>query len=350
MRDTPDLTPRAAQSIADLVDLGLATAQDMPVLEQVTADFRMRITPQMLGGSQTSDGVARQFVPSALELVTRPEDLLDPIGDDAHAPVKGLTHRYADRVILHVTKTCDVYCRFCFRRETVGETGHLTPAELDAALDYIARTPAVREVILTGGDPLVLSARRMLGIMARLSDIAHVDVVRIHTRIPVVSPERITRDLVTALRSHPSLWVVIHTNHADELTVEARLAIARLVDAGVPLLSQTVLLRGVNDSADTLESLFRALIRLRVKPYYLHHCDLARGAGHFRTTIAKGQSIMAELRGRLSGTALPTYVLDIPGGFGKVPIGPDYLSPDADGWRVTDPSGLHHRYTDPTER
>ena len=217
-------------------------------------------------------------------------------------------------------------------------------------MDYIARTPAVREVILTGGDPLVLSARRLSGIMARLSDIAHVDVVRIHTRIPVVSPDRITRDLVTALRSHPALWVVIHTNHADELTAEARLAIARLVDAGVPLLSQTVLLRGVNDSADTLESLFRALIRLRVKPYYLHHCDLARGAGHFRTTIAKGQSIMAELRGRLSGTALPTYVLDIPGGFGKVPIGPDYLSPDTDGWSVTDPSGLHHRYTDPPER
>ena len=317
------------------------------MLDRVAQDFRLRLTPQMRAASVVSEGVARQFVPSAAELIQRPEDKLDPIGDDTHAPVPGLTHRYPDRVILHVTKTCEVYCRFCFRRETVGETGHLPPDKLDAALDYIARTPAISEVILTGGDPLVLSARRIADLLARLATIAHVAVVRLHTRVPVVAPDRITDALIAALRLHPAVWVVVHTNHADELTPDARAALGRLADAGVPLLSQSVLLRGVNDSADTLEALFRALIRLRVKPYYLHHCDLARGAGHFRTTIAKGQSIMAALRGRLSGTAVPTYVLDIPGGFGKVPIGPDYLLPGEHAWTVTDPNGQQHRYEDP---
>ncbi|TGD61354.1 lysine-2,3-aminomutase-like protein [Tabrizicola sp. WMC-M-20] len=338
---------RPALTIADLVADGLALAGDAPVLERVAQDFRLRLTPQMRAASARSAGVARQFVPSPAELIQRPEDMFDPIGDDSHAPVPGLTHRYPDRVILHVTKTCEVYCRFCFRRETVGDTGHLPQDQLEAALDYIARTPAIHEVILTGGDPLVLSARRIADLVARLVAIAHVGVLRLHTRVPVVAPDRITDALIGALKQHPSVWIVVHTNHADELTVDARAALIRLADAGIPLLSQSVLLRGVNDSADALEALFRALIRLRVKPYYLHHCDLARGAGHFRTTIAAGQAIMAELRGRLSGTALPTYVLDIPGGFGKVPIGPDYLMPDANGWTLTDPNGNQHQYRDP---
>jgi lysine 2,3-aminomutase len=341
---------RPALTIADLVDDGLASAADAPVLERVARDFRLRLTPQMRAASTRSAGVARQFVPSAAELIQRPEDMIDPIGDDTHSPVPGLTHRYPDRVIVHVTKTCEVYCRFCFRRETVGDTGHLPPDQLDAALEYIAATPAISEVILTGGDPLVLSARRIADLMARLAKIDHVALVRLHTRVPVVAPDRISAALVDALRLHPSVWVVVHTNHADELTDPARAALGRLADAGLPLLSQTVLLRGVNDDADVLEALFRALLRLRVKPYYLHHCDLARGAGHFRTTIAAGQAIMAALRGRLSGTALPTYVLDIPGGHGKVPIGPDYLTRDGDGdgWVVTDPMGNAHVYHDPS--
>lgn len=340
--------PRPAQTVADLVADGLARVEEAPVLEQVAKDFRLRLTPTMRAASARSDGVARQFVPSAAELIQRPEDSVDPIGDDVHAPVPGLTHRYPDRVILHVTKTCEVYCRFCFRRETVGDTGHLPPDQLDGALAYIARTPAIREVILTGGDPFVLSARRISDLVARLAGLPHVDVVRVHTRVPVVAPDRITDALIAGLRQHPAVWVVVHTNHADELTPEARAALARLADAGMPLLSQTVLLRGVNDSAPVLEDLFRALIRLRVKPYYLHHCDLARGAGHFRTTIAAGQAIMAELRGRMSGTALPTYVLDIPGGYGKVPIGPEYLMQNSDAWAVTDPIGRLHTYSDPT--
>ncbi|MFN7223496.1 MAG: lysine-2,3-aminomutase-like protein [Paracoccaceae bacterium] len=341
------LTDRPALTVADLVADGLVPAGDAPLLNRVAQDFRLRLTPGMRAASANSTGVARQFVPSADELIERPEDSLDPIGDDVHAPVPGLTHRYPDRVILHITKTCEVYCRFCFRRETVGDTGHLPPDELDAALDYIARTPAIWEVILTGGDPLVLSARRIGQVMARLRAIAHVSVIRLHTRVPVVAPDRITDALITALRQHPSVWMVVHTNHADELNPDACAALTRLADAGIPLLSQSVLLRGVNDDAEVLEALFRALIRLRVKPYYLHHCDLARGAGHFRTTIAAGQAIMAALRGRLSGTCLPTYVLDLPGGYGKVPIGPEYLALDEDGWIVTDPNGGQQRYSDP---
>ena len=261
--------------------------------------------------------------------------------------MKGLTHRYPDRVILHVTKTCEVYCRFCFRREAVGEEGSLPEPDLVAALDYIAVNPAIREVILTGGDPLVLSARRIKGLMDRLGAIPHVDVVRIHTRIPVVAPEKVTAELVEALRG-PVVWVVVHTNHAQEIGAAAEAALGRLAGAGVPLLSQSVLLRGINDSVAALEELFRRLIRLRVKPYYLHHCDLAKGTGHFRTTIAEGQALMAGLRGRVSGTLLPRYVLDIPGGYGKVPLVRDHAEPLGGGlWRITDWRGEVHDYRDP---
>lgn len=337
----------ASVSVDDLIRDGLVAPDDAGVMGQVAADFRIRLSPEMRTAAG-SDGVARQFVPSAAELQTAPDELTDPIGDDTHSPVPGLTHRYPDRVILHVTKTCEVYCRFCFRRETVGDTGHLPDAGLTRALDYIAATPAIWEVVLTGGDPLVLSPRRIAALMQRLAMIPHVGVVRIHTRVPVVAPERVTAALVTALKSRLAVWIVVHTNHADELTEGARAALSGLADAGLPLLSQTVLLRGVNDHVDALEALFRALISLRVKPYYLHHCDMARGAGHFRTTIAAGQALMADLRGRLSGTCLPTYVLDIPGGHGKVPIGPEYLDHGLDGqWSVRDWQGGLHAYRDP---
>lgn len=338
---------RASVSVADLIRDGLVLPGEAAALAPVTAAFRMRLTPDMRSAAGSA-AVARQFVPTAEELVTRPDEMTDPIGDDIHAPLPGLTHRYPDRAILHITKTCEVYCRFCFRRETVGETGHLPEAQLDAALDHIARTPALWEVILTGGDPLVLSPRRLAAVMARLAAIPHVEVVRFHSRVPVVAPARITDALLAALQTRLTPWIVIHTNHADELTDAARSAIARLASAGIGLLSQSVLLRGVNDTPEALEALFRALYRLRVKPYYLHHCDMARGAGHFRTTIAQGQALMAALRGRLSGPCLPTYVLDIPGGHGKVPIGPGYLAPRSDReWDVTDWQGRTHLYRDP---
>lgn len=301
----------------------------------------------MTRAALNSKGVADQFVPDARELNILPEESFDPIGDDVHSPVKGLTHRYPDRVILHVTKTCEVYCRFCFRRETVGDAGHLSEAEIDAALAYVASQPQIWEVILTGGDPLVMSARRLAALIEKIKAIEHVGILRIHTRVPVVAPEKITPELVSALKGHPCAWLVVHTNHADEMTPAAKAALARLADAGIPLLSQSVLLRGINDSVAALEALFRGLIRNRVKPYYLHHCDLARGTSHFRTTIAEGQALMAALRGRLSGTCLPHYILDLPGGHGKVPLGPDYLQADGDGWLVRDPQGRLHRYEDP---
>lgn len=347
---SPDPHPgRASVSVADLIRDGLVLPENAEPLNRVIQDFRMRITPAMRQAA-TDPGVALQFVPSDQELMTRPEDMTDPIGDDRFSPVPGLTHRYPDRTILHITKTCDVYCRFCFRRETVGDSGHLAADQLDRALNYIANTPTLWEVILTGGDPLVLSPRRVADVMQRLAAIPHVQVVRFHSRVPVVAPHRITDDLLAALDTRLTPWMVIHTNHASEWTQEAEVAASRLSRAGIGLLSQSVLLRGVNDSAEALESLFRKLYQLRIKPYYLHHCDMARGAGHFRTTIAAGQAIMAQLRGRLSGPCLPTYVLDIPGGHGKSPIGPGYLTHLASGaWEVTDWQGHRHIYSDPAE-
>jgi len=334
----------------DLIRAGFAPASDAADLDAVARTFKIRVSDAMQAAVfSPEDAIARQFVPDARELTIRPEELVDPIGDDAHSPTPGLTHRYPDRVILHTTHTCEVYCRFCFRREVVGTDGPLPEPDLEAALAYIADTPAIWEVILTGGDPMVLSPRRLGAVMDRLAAIPHVEVIRLHTRVPVVAPEKVSAGLVAALQVRPAVYVVVHTNHAREISEDAQAAFARLVQAGLPLLSQSVLLRGINDDADTLEALFRALIRNRVKPYYLHHCDLARGTSHFRTTIAAGQAIMAALRGRMSGTCLPLYVLDIPGGQGKVPIGPEYLQQDGAHWLVRDPNGTLHRYCDPSD-
>jgi lysine 2,3-aminomutase len=341
--------PTALTTVAGLVAAGLTRGEHTATLTQVAQQFRIRLTPAMQGAiGAVDDPVARQFVPDAAELTIRPEERTDPIGDRAHMPVPGLTHRYPDRVILAVTQSCAVYCRFCFRRETVGDSGALPDAALQAAYDYLRQTPAVREVILTGGDPLMLSPRRLGAVMAALSDIPHIEVIRLHTRIPVVDPARITPQMVAALDVAKAVYVAIHTNHAQELTPGAEAAIGRLTRAGVPLVAQTVLLRGVNDTVAALEALFRALIRLRVKPYYLHHCDLAQGTSHFRTTIAAGQALMAALRGRVSSLCLPTYVLDVPGGFGKMPLNADYATLQPDGsYLIRDYQGGLHSYRDP---
>ncbi|WP_085786859.1 lysine-2,3-aminomutase-like protein [Ketogulonicigenium robustum] len=345
------MTDTAATIPADLVARGLLDTPDVQALTPVTETFRMRITPQMLAAiGAPDDKIARQFIPDQRELTIRPEELADPIGDAAHAPAPGITHRYPDRVIFHVTQLCEVYCRFCFRREVVGDSGVLPPDKVAAALDYIRATPAIHEVILTGGDPLSLSPRRIAALTDALAAIPHVRLLRIHTRVPVVAPERISAEMLKALqRDSLTTWIVLHTNHAQELVPAAESAIGSIIGAGIPMLSQSVLLRGVNDDVDTLQGLFTSLLRLGVKPYYLHHCDLARGTSHFRTTIAAGRALMAALRGRISGTALPTYVLDIPGGFGKVPINADYFVPsDSTGtWQVQDPQGRWHIYQDP---
>ena len=260
------------------------------------------------------------------------------MGDAAHAPLEGIVHRYPDRVLLMVTHTCATYCRFCFRRETVGQTKALSAAALDGALGYIAQRPEIWEVILTGGDPLILSPRRLGAIMDRLAGIEHIKVVRLHSRVPAVDPGRITPALAKALkRCGKAVYVALHANHPRELTPAARAACARLIDQGIPMLSQTVLLRGVNDDPKVLGELMRAFVETRIKPYYLHHGDLAAGTGHLRATIDDGQSLMRALRGRLSGLCQPTFILDIPGGHGKVPVGPGYLS--AGGSQVEDPWG-----------
>lgn len=342
---------KTARHVDELVEKGLVDRADLDVLERVAERFDVAITPDLVDlmtQSDPQDPIALQFVPSKRELTVLPEERVDPIGDDPHTPVKGITHRYPDRLLLKPVHVCAAYCRFCFRREKVGPGSEsLTREELGRAIDYIRTHREVWEVILSGGDPLVLPPRKIAEIVQALSSIEHVRVLRIHTRVPVMDASRIDADMITALRS-PRLttYIVLHTNHVRELGPQARSACARIVDAGIPMLAQTVLLRGVNDDAETLAELFRELVVLRVKPYYLHHGDLAVGTGHFRTTIAEGQTIVHELRRSLSGIAQPTYVLDIPGGFGKVPAGPQYVGPDDGTGRreIEDPWGRSHVY------
>ncbi len=321
-----------------------------PRLEAAAQSMAIAVTPEMAAlidrTDLTRDPIARQFVPSVAETEVAPEELADPIGDEFRSPVKGIVHRYPDRVLLKPLHVCPVYCRFCFRREKVGPGGEaLSADELDDALAYIRARPEIWEVILTGGDPLMLAPRRLAELLAALDAIPHVSVIRLHSRVPVADPGRITEELVAAVRPRRAgVWLGVHCNHARELTAEARAALTRLANAGLPLMAQTVLLKGVNDDVETLEQLMRALVAARVKPYYLHHPDLVRGTGHFRVSIAEGQALMKALRGRLSGLAQPTYVLDVPGGHGKVPVGPSYLGDDPDALTVQDAFGGSHSY------
>src|SRR5260370_19720847 len=308
---------------------GLVTPD--PRLKAAAETMAIAITPEMAAlidrREIAHDPIAKQFVPSARETEIAPEELGDPIGDDAYSPVKSIVHRYRDRVLLKPLHVCPVYCRFCFRREKVGPGGEaLTSAELEAALAYLRGHGEIWEVILTGGDPLMLAPRRVGELIAALDAITHVAVIRIHSRVPVVDPGRISDELVAALKpKRASLWFGIHCNHARELTAEARGALARLADAGFPLMGQSVLLAGVNDDVETLDQLMRALVTARVKPYYLHHPDLVRGTGHFRVPIEAGQELLKALRGRLSGLPQPSYVLDEPGGHVTEPVVPAYL-------------------------
>ncbi len=338
------MTTRTLRNVEDLVATGLVEGARLPALAEVAARYAVAITPAMASLIEPGDGpMRRQFVPSADELIQTPDERPDPIGDDAHCPVEGIVHRYRDRVLLKANHACAVYCRFCFRREMVGPDGirPLAPAQLDAAMAYIAGRPEIWEVIITGGDPLILSPRRLRDLGRRLAKIDHVKIVRFHTRVPAVDPEAITDDLVAALKSSgKTTWVGLHANHPDELTPAAQAACDRILDAGIPMVSQTVLLKGVNDDPATLEALMRRFVEMRIKPYYLHHPDLAPGTGHFRNTVSEGQALMRDLNGRVSGLCQPTYILDIPGGHGKAPLGPSYV---ADG-EVVDPSGRRHVY------
>ena len=344
---------------AELIETGLAPASALADLEKVAARYAIAVTPDiaaLIDPDDPDDPIARQFIPDAAELVEQPGENADPIGDDAHSPVPGIVHRYPDRVLFKLVHVCAVYCRFCFRREMVGpgKATALSDAAYACALDYIRAHREIWEVILTGGDPLMLSPRRLAEIMADLAAIDHVKIIRIHSRVPIADPSRIGPEMVAALRVEgATTWIAVHANHPRELTGNARAACARLADAGIPLVSQSVLLRGVNDDPATLAALMRAFVECRIKPYYLHHGDLAPGTAHLRTTIEQGQQLVRSLRGRVSGLCQPDYVLDIPGGHGKAPIGPNYLShANSPGnelnkeahYRIVDYCGDVHRY------
>jgi lysine 2,3-aminomutase len=343
---------KSLRSADDLLRAGFAPRADAETLAAVAERYAVAITPDMsalIVPNDPTDPIARQFVPSAAELHTHPAELEDPIGDRLKSPLPGLVHRYPDRVLLKIVGVCPVYCRFCFRREMVGpEAGHaLSQAEIEAALAYIRATPAIWEVILTGGDPFMLSERRIRALMQDLSSIPHVRVVRWHTRVPVVAPNLVTDEFVSALTSGSKTVIVgLHANHPRELTPDARASLVRLSLAGIPLVSQTVLLRGVNNDPDTLEALMRTFVETRVIPYYLHHGDLAPGTGHFRVPVAHGIALVRDLHRRLSGLARPDYVLDLPGAFGKISLLSADVRLTADGCEIRDAAGRIHIYRD----
>ncbi len=352
------MTSQTLRSPAQLIAHGLVVPEQRAELEAVAARYAVAVPPALaalINFNDPDDPIARQFVPHVAELEQHAEEDADPIGDDAHSPVEGIVHRYPDRVLLKLTPICAVYCRFCFRREMVGpgKPGVLSAEALARALDYVRSDQNIWEVILTGGDPLVLSARRLRAVMKSLSAIDHVKIVRIHTRLPVADPARITPELVRAMKAKGknesrAVYVAVHVNHPRELTAAARAALSRMADAGLALLGQSVLLKGVNDNAQVLGELMRALVECRVKPYYLHHGDMAPGTAHLRTSIETGQALMRQLRGRLSGLCQPTYMLDIPGGHGKSPVGPNYIARVGFNggayWTVEDFVGHRHCY------
>lgn len=351
---TAPIFSKTLRNPADLVSAQLAAPDRAGALEMVAERYAISITPEMaalIDPADPNDPIGLQFLPDPRELDGLPHERLDPIGDQAHSPVEGVVHRYPDRALLKLLHVCPVYCRFCFRRETVGPGGasSLSGEALAGALDYVRAHPEIWEIILTGGDPLAMSPRRLKEVMLALADIAHVKVVRIHTRVPAVDPSRINADMIDALKAFGrSVYVALHANHARELTPAARAACARIVDAGMPMVSQTVLLGGVNDDPDTLADLMRAFVECRIKPYYLHHPDLAPGTSHLRIDIARGREIVAALRGRVSGLCQPDYVLDIPGGYGKAPLSESAAQALSDqSWRVTDYNGGVHDYADP---
>lgn len=342
------LQPQTITTPDELLKLGLIPSDHLAAVTKAIAALPVCVTAHIAGlinPTEPDSPITRQFIPSALENNKQQQELSDPIGDIPHSPVPGIVHRYPDRVLLTPLLTCPVYCRFCFRRESVGE-GLLGSKDIQTALEYIRNHTEIWEVILSGGDPLIMSPRRLAKIIDALNGIKHVAVIRIHTRVPVVDPKRITETLVTALKRKTPVYIVLHCNHANELVPEAEEAIAMLVNNGFPMLSQSVLLKGINDDDESMTNLMKKLVTCRVKPYYLHHGDKAQGTSHFRTTIAAGRKIIKKLRGRVSGLCQPTYMLDIPGGHGKVPASPDFLQEKDKGWTVTDRHGVFHDYGD----
>ncbi len=320
------IQPRTLRTTTDLLREGLISPAQEAGLRAVEVRYATAVPPALRALiTDSNDPIGRQLVPHADELITAPHETADPTADAPFTPLPGLVHRYPDRVLIKPLLICPLYCRFCFRREHVGpDGGLLSQTELDAALDYVRARPEIREVILTGGDPLLLSPRRLAALLQALDGIPHLDQLRIHTRVPVADPALINGALVAALHTEKPLYMAIHANHASEFAPAAQAACRTLAGAGAILLGQSVLLRGVNDEAEALEALFRAMLRNRIKPYYLHQLDPAPGTARFHVPLAEGQAMLSSLRGRMTGLGWPTYVLEQPGGAGKIPAGPDF--------------------------
>lgn len=343
---------RALTSLDDLLAHGLIPAHaSLEALKEVAARYSIAITPeiaQAISPKELDSPIARQFLPDVRELTQLSHEFFDPIGDQTHSPIPGVVHRYADRALLKLLTICPIYCRFCFRRETVGrgKGDLLDKDEIDAALGYIAAHTEIHEIILTGGDPMMLSAPRIAFVAEKIAALSHIRVLRVHTRAPTAAPHLVTVEWLDALKqSGKALYLVLHINHSQELTENARSAIERIRSAGIGLFGQSVLLAGVNDDAATLERLMRDLMAAQIKPYYLHHPDLAPGTAHFRLDLKTGQEIYRQLSQRLGGLSLPTYVLDLPGGFGKIPISAATAQEERPGlWRIFDRSGQPHLY------
>lgn len=330
------------------------TPEEEEGVRSVLSTLRMAITPyylSLIDPNNPKDPVRRQCIPTALETHQADADLLDPLHEDEDSPVPGLTHRYPDRVLFLITDMCSMYCRHCTRRRFAGQKDDESPQDrIEKAIEYIERTPEVRDVLLSGGDALMVSDAKLEYIISRLRAIPHVEIVRLGTRTPVVCPQRITPELCEMLKKYHPIWINTHFNHPNEVTPEAIEACNRLANAGVPLGNQSVLLRGVNDCVHVMKKLVHCLVKMRVRPYYIYQCDLSMGLEHFRTPVSKGIEIIEGLRGHTSGYAVPTFVVDAPGGGGKTPVMPQYVISQVPGKVVLrNFEGVITTYTEPTE-
>ena len=348
-----NISKRRLSSIKDLKEHDLIDRAHNPAYEQIETTYAIGLSDHLvttIKSNSQSQALRKQYIPDIRELETANDEIGDPIGDKAHEPVKGIVHRYPDRVLFKIANVCAVYCRYCFRREMIGPgSDALSADDTDQALDYIRENQNIWEVILTGGDPLVLSPRKLEKTLKALNEIEHVRVVRIHTRIPIADPKRVTEDLLESFKtlSSKALYIVLHINHSDEITNQVKEKVKQIHNTGCTLLSQSVLLKDINDDASVLDKLFRELISINVKPYYLHHPDKAKGTKHFRLSLKQGMGIYQSLLGRLSGICQPSYMLDIPGGYGKIPINLSYVEEIGNGrYYIKDYQGNTHLYAD----
>ncbi|MCF7924053.1 MAG: lysine 2,3-aminomutase [Candidatus Izimaplasma sp.] len=341
------------QTVEQLNKFANLSKKESEEIEEVLAKFRMAITPyffSLIDLDNPECPIRKQTIPSIEELHVSDSDMLDPLAEDTDSPVQGLTHRYPDRVLFLITDMCSMYCRHCTRRRFAGQSDERMPKErIDKAINYIRDTKEIRDVLLSGGDALLVSDNFLEDIISRLREIDHVEVIRIGTRTPVVLPQRITNDFVNMIKKYHPIWLNLQFNHYDEITKESKAAIDRLADAGIPLGNQSVLLKGINDSVQIMKTLVQRLVQIRVRPYYLYQCDLSLGIEHFRTPVSKGIEIIEGLRGHTSGFAVPTFVVDAPGGGGKIPVMPNYVVSQAPGKIVLrNYEGVISTYSEPT--